>query len=262
MKKLLLLFAILVIASCKKEEFNPELTREFSILSNTNGGNYTIKVALPEDYTPTKKYATLYVLDGEENFAFVAIHCKNLSKEYGTTNILVVSIGYGKDRADDYTPTVTNEGKGGAEKFMEFITGQLIPKMENDFSADTSRKSRVILGHSFGGLFAAYAFANHNSVFGSYLMLSPSIWYDNEIILRLEENNRPANKENQQLVFMGLGELENEGRMLAPYMALYQRLKNNYPLINIASHLEPHVDHNGSKKPNILQGLKFYFQHN
>ena len=143
---------------------------------------------------------------------------------------------------------------------MEFIKTELIPKMEQEFAADTSRNSRIILGHSFGGLLAAYAFTNFNNVFGNYLMLSPSIWYDNEILLQFEQDNRSINKENQQLVFMGIGELENAGRMLAPFEAFYQRLRNNYPGIKISKHLEPHLNHVGSKNPNIVEALNFYFK--
>jgi predicted alpha/beta superfamily hydrolase len=260
MKKLTAIMLIVLIASCKKEELKPSNVKEFSIQSVSNGANYNVKVAAPDNYDPSQKYATVYVLDGEENFSSVTQNCKQISSDYGTSNILVVSIGYGNDRTIDYTPTKAPEGDGGAEKFMAFIKNELIPKMETDYGADTSRKSRVILGHSFGSLFAAYAFAQFNYVFGNYIMLSPSIWYDNEVILALEQENRDINKNNQQLVFLGLGELENEGRMLAPFMAFYQTLKNNYPGIQITNHLEPHLDHMGSKNPNIIEGLKFYFK--
>ena len=261
MKKLIPLLLILVLYSCKKEEFNPTLTKEFSIQSVSNGATYNIKVALPDNYNAAQKYATIYVLDGEENFDFVARNCKMLSEDYSKSNVLVVSIGYGNDRAVDYTPTKINEGGGGAEKFMLFLKNELIPKMESDFGADTQRQNRIILGHSFGGLFEVYAFTKYNSVFGNYIMLSPSIWYDNEVVLRYEKENREINKNNLQVVFMGLGELENEGRMLAPYRAFYECLKNNYPNLQIISHLEPHLDHNGSKNPNIQEALKLYFQY-
>ncbi len=256
MKNLFFILLILSIASCKKEEFSPNLTKEFSIRSTSNGANYNIKVALPENFNPeSKKYATIYVLDGEENFNFVA---ERVSK--AGDDVMVVAIGYGNDRAFDYTPTKANEGGGGAENFMRFIKDELVPKVENEFGVSSTRESRAILGHSFGGLCAAYAFTNYNSVFGNYIILSPSIWYDNEIMLRLEGDNRSINKSNSQLVFMGIGELENAGRMQAPYQAFYQRLKNNYPGIKIKSHIEPHLDHRGSEKPNIIEGLDYYFQ--
>lgn len=261
MKKLFPLLLLSIMASCRKEELNPQLIKTFTIQSTTNGANYKIQVALPENYHPeNNRYATIYILDGQENFDFVAEECKKISNDYSSENVLVVSIGYGYDRTIDYTPTDADEGDGGAEKFMLFIKDELIPKMESGFSADSLRESRTILGHSFGGLCAAYAFTNHNSVFGNYILLSPSIWYDNEIMLKLEQQNRDANKSNKQLVFMGIGEMERSGRMFAPYEAFYRRLKNNYPAMTIKSHVESHLDHVGSKNPNIIEGLNFYFQ--
>jgi predicted alpha/beta superfamily hydrolase len=265
MKKLIYLFLILLLASCKKDVFSPALTREFSILSTSNGAKYNIKVALPQNYSPqTQKYATLYVLDGEENFNFVAEKCSSISSDMATSNVLVVSIGYGNDRAVDYTPVAGGggavNGGGGAEKFMLFIKNELIPELENNYGADSSRISRTILGHSFGGLFGAYAFAKYNKVFGNYIILSPSLWYEDEIVLKFEQENRNINSRNHQLVFLGLGELENSGQMLAPFQAFYQTLKKNYPDMVIKSHLEPHLSHRGSENPNIIEGLNFYFQ--
>ncbi len=260
MKKLIPLLFILSFTACTKEEFDVNRTKEFSIHSVSTGATYQIKVGLPENYSSDKKYATVYVLDGEENFDFVAKKCKKISDDNSMQNVLVISIGYGNDRIRDYTPTVADEGEGGASKFMEFIKGELIPKIDSDFYADTLRSSRVILGHSFGGLLGAYAFTNYNYVFGNYILLSPSIWYDNEVMLRFEQENRTLNNKNQQLVFMGIGELENAGRMQAPFEAFYQRLLNNYTGIKISKHIVPHLDHMGSKNESIEVGLKFYFQ--
>lgn len=262
MKKLIPILFILVIASCQKKDFSAELTESFSIESTYSKAKYPIKVALPENYKPeTQTYATIYVLDGEDNFDFVAENCKKISHDLSTANVLVVSIGYGNDRIVDYTPTKAKEGGGGAEMFMQFIELELIPKIESEYAVDTERSGRTIMGHSFGGLLGAYAFTNHNTVFGNYIMLSPSIWYDNEIMLKLEQENRLINSNNRQLVYLGLGQLENMGRMLAPFEAFYQRLQDNYSVIALQRHLEPHLNHMGSRNPNILKGLKFYFQY-
>ncbi len=256
MKNIITLLLIITMASCKKEAFSPNLTKQVTIQSTSNGARYTIKVALPENYNPeNQKYATLYVLDGEENFDNVAKQCQKLSSD-----VLVVSIGYAYDRSFDYTPTKADHNGGGAEKFMLFIKDELIPKMESDYAADKARASRTILGHSFGGLFVAHAFTKYNSVFGNYLMLSPSLWYDNQILFRMEQDNRSANNKNRQLVFMGIGALEGDGRMQAPFEGFYQRLNHNYTGIKIVKHMVPNRDHVGSKNPNITEALNFYFQ--
>jgi predicted alpha/beta superfamily hydrolase len=254
------LIMTLLLGSCTEEEFNPNLTREFTIPSASLGASYKIKVGLPENYQATEKYASIYVLDGDENFDLVANQCQQISSHYGTQNAVVVSIGYGRDRNIDYTPTKVSTDTGGGAEFLAFIESELIPRMERDFSIDTARSSRVILGHSYGGLFGACVFAVNNKLFGNYLLLSPSIWFDNEVSLLLEMDNRTANKNRHQLVFLGLGEAENSGRMQAPFEAFYQTLRDNYADMKLTRNLEKNLDHVGSKNPNIIKSLHYYFQ--
>lgn len=260
MKRIILTLIVLIAISCEKKIKTPDLIEQFPIKSTSNSGCYAIKIALPDNYDPkNKKYATIFVLDCDDNFNFVAYHSKRLSNLYFVENALVVGIGYGHDRTVDYTPTKADHNGGGAPGFMEFIKNELIPKLQTDFGADSSRNSRVIIGHSFGGLFGAYAFTKHNEVFGNYLMLSPSLWYDNEVILRYEQENREVIKTKEQLVFLGIGEQENSGRMQVPFEAFYKRLKNNYPGTTLLKNSVPQLDHVGSRNPNLEKALNFYF---
>lgn len=252
---------VFFLGSCKKEVFTSGVTKDFVLQSVANGASYEIKVGLPANYNPSgEKYATVYVLDGKEIFEWVANKCKEISDRQAKQNVLVVSIGYGRDRSIDYTPTKVSEVTGGAPQFMNFIETQLIPKIEQDYNAQASRSGRVILGHSYGGLFGGCAFAVNNKVFGNYLMLSPSFWFDNLIALQLEKNYRDINKKSPQLVFMGIGEAENSGRMQAPFEAFYQSLQINYPNIKLGKNRVKNLDHMGSRNPNIESGLEFYFQ--
>jgi predicted alpha/beta superfamily hydrolase len=252
---------VLVFSSCKKEVFDPELTKEFKLVAQSNGATYKIKVALPTTFSSSPgKYATLYILDGEEDFAFVANKCSEISAQKGTTNVLAVSIGYGRDRSIDYTPTRMSSVTGGAPQFLNFIETQLVPYMEQQYKADTARSSRVILGHSYGGLFGAYAFSVDNKLFGNYILLSPSLWFDNFVTIQLEKKKREINKGNRQLVFMGLGNNEDEDRMKTPFITFYRTLQNNYVNLKLAKNLEDKTGHMDSKKPNIIKGLDYYFE--
>ena len=242
MKKLIPFIVFFLYVSCEKETFNDALTKEFSIQSTSNGANYDIKVAIPQNFNPeSQKYATIYVLDGKENFDFVAGECSRISSEIVGSNVLVVAIGYGNDRAVDYTPVEGGggavSGGGGAEQFLLFIQNDLVPRIENEYGADTIRISRTILGHSFGGLCGAYAFTNFNQLFGNYILLSPSLWYADEIVLRFEQEHRDLNKNSRQLMFLGMGEMENTGQMLAPFQAFYSILHDNYEDLIIKMHL-------------------------
>ncbi len=253
---------LFLLSSCKKDEvFNSGVTKEFSLQSSANGATYDIKVGLPANYNPSnEKYATIYVLDGKEIFGFVANRCREISDQYALKNVLVVSIGYGKNRSIDYTPTKMSSVTGGGPHFLTFIETQLIPKMEQDYHADTARDSRVILGHSYGGLFGSYAFSVHNKVFGNYILLSPSLWFDNYVALQMENENREKNKYRKQLVFMGIGELEEKDRMLAPFEIVYQTLHDNYNNSKLGKNVEKNTGHMDSRNLNIIKGLTYYFQ--
>jgi len=251
----------LVLGSCREEEFNPSLTRKFKIESATNGAIYEITVGLPANYGQSdSRYSTIYVLDGKDNFDLVANNCEQISARGGVQNVVVVGIGYGRDRSIDYTPTKLSAVTGGGAEFMQFIETQLIPRIEQDFDVDTTAAGRVIIGHSYGGLFGACVLAVNNSLFGNYILLSPSLWFDNEVTFELEKAYRANNQYRPQLVFMGIGEMENAGRMQAPFEAFYQVLDDNYANIKLSRNREPNLSHVGSKDPNTIKGLTYYFQ--
>lgn len=253
---------LFLLNSCTKDEiFTNGDTKEFALQAAAYGATYNIKVGLPSNYNPLgEKYATVYVLDGKEIFGFVANRCREISDQLALKNVIVVSIGYGRNRSIDYTPTKVSSVTGGAPQFLNFMETQLIPKMEQDFNADTSRDSRVILGHSYGGLFAGYAFAVHNNVFGNYIMLSPSFWFDNGVALQMEKDNRNSIKGKKQLVFMGIGGAEEKDRMIAPFEIYHQALRDNYNNIKLEKNLENNTGHMDSRNPNITKGLTFYFK--
>ena len=107
------LLLVLFLSSCEEEKFDPALTRTFTIESPSIGAAYPIQVALPENYNSSgEKFSTIYVLDGEQDFDLVANTCKSLSDRYMVPNVIVVSIGYGRDRSMDYTPTETGSSTG------------------------------------------------------------------------------------------------------------------------------------------------------
>ena len=252
---------LFTVSSCKKEVFSQGTVKSFSLQSAANGVTYDIKVALPSGYNPAAgKYATIYLLDGEEIFDFTANSCQEIAGKNGVANALVVSIGYGQDRSIDYTPTKISNSTGGAPQFLDFIASQLIPKMEQDYNVDTSRAGRVILGHSYGGLFGAYTFCVNQKLFGHYLLLSPSLWFDNLVTLQLEKENRALNRISPALVFMGIGEAENSGRMQAPFESFYQSIRDQYPAVTLSKNREKNLAHLGSRNPNIIKSLNFYFQ--
>lgn len=252
---------ILLLGSCKKEVFSSGVSKEFTLEAASNRATYTITVGLPENYTTSgEKYATIYLLDGPEIFGTVANRCNEISARLGVQNAVVVSISYGKDRSIDYTPTKVSSITGGAPQFLDFMATQLIPKMQADYHVDTARSGRMILGHSYGGLFSGYSYCVNNKLFGNYIILSPSFWFDDLVTLQMEKDNRALNSNTRQLVFMGIGEAENSGRMQAPFEAFAEALQDHYADLKLEINHEKNLDHMGSRIPNIEKGLNYYFR--
>lgn len=226
-------------------------------------------VQLPEGYDATKTYATIYVLDpddkaegGNSNFTYIAKLCQKISKDMNKQNVIVIGIRHGDFREIDYTPTKYTttgfSGEGGSEKFVNFIKKELVLRIQTDFRADTSRAKRAIIGHSLGGLCGAYVFTKHNEAFGNYLLLSPSLIYDDEIILQYEQETRAAIKAKKQLVYLGVG--GTEPNMVPPTDLLYQRIKKYYTDAQSELYINPGKGHNSSKDENIKNALEFYFK--
>ncbi len=250
---------LLLVSACKKDKFVSARISTFDLTSSVNGATYNIKVALPKHFSPTTTYKTLYVLDPKTDFDLVALECDKKSSDLNKEEILVIGIGGGNNRLDDYLPVSYKGHKGEADKFIQFIRQELIPKMEQDFHASDNRKDRGMIGHSAGGLCVAYCFTNYPGIFGNYLCLSPSFWLGDQIVLKSERANRAANQTASGIFFLAAGELEEE--IMRPPIALFNRVLNQY-YTGFAQqyHLAKGLDHLGSKTPNIKKAIGFYFQ--
>ena len=255
--KTLVLFSFLLVFSCKKEKFNNNLIIDFN-LKSVKGYTYDISVALPVNFDKTKKHRTTYFLDKDWDFEMMS----NAAKKAGNGskyNEILVGIGWGNSKRErDYTPTQSSQGDGGADDFINFIKSILIPYIENNFNADTSRISRCISGHSFGGLFVAYCFTNHHYLFGNYLALSPSLWYAEQVELINEIDNKSKNQ-MPTLMFSSMGGTESYG-MLPAFMIWKNSIENNYPNLKKKIVIVDGQGHQGAKKASINDAFTFYFE--
>jgi enterochelin esterase-like enzyme len=127
----------------------------------------------------------------------------------------VVSVGYGEGQArwnstDLLHRSVTENGMtygGGGAKFQAFLSEELRPFLEARYPLDPTKA--ILFGHSFGGLFAANVLAESPDAFNGYVIASPSVWTDPQVLTKLAK----AAKGNERRVFVAVGEQE-EPRML------------------------------------------------
>ena len=164
-------------------------------MMSAGGGAYRIFVQRPAAAAPEQGYPVLYILDGEDNFAAAAAtsdRYAKYAKDHGFEAGLIVGIGYAGEsrRSFDYTPETglkadaRDRPVGGAASFRDFIVSDLRPMIEEDFPVDAGRQT--LFGHSYGGLFVLDTLFADPSLFQTYVIASPSIWFGDRAVLENE----------------------------------------------------------------------------
>jgi len=129
---------------------------------------------------------------------------------YDTTDTRIVM----SRRATDLTPTASAPPPGvrfppvsfgGAADFLAALIGDVRP-IVNERVARPS--VRVLVGHSFGGLFGLYTLFHQPESFDGYLLISPSLWWDNRIVFRYERAWNETKKTLRGPLFLAAGEGE------------------------------------------------------
>ena len=172
--------------------------------------NRTLNIYLPNGYSPDslKKYPVIYLLDGSVDEDFIHILGLVQFGSFSWIEMIPESIVVGianADRKRDFTfPTNNVKDKadfpttGGSEKFIQFIESELEPFIESNYKTDTLN---TIIGQSLGGLLAAEILFKKPDLFDNYIIVSPSLWWDDESLLKLKPANFTANKS----IYIGVG---------------------------------------------------------
>ena len=152
-----------------------------------------IWVHVPERAGVASKYPVIYVLDGQIFFDDVNNIIKRLSKETGknvSNEIIVVGIGNIWQRYRDYSPTPITSSpwvdsnsasiSGGGDKFISFLENELFPYVHSKYS---NSSTRMLIGHSMGGLAVMNILFKHPDLFTYYAAIDPSMWWDDQKLL-------------------------------------------------------------------------------
>lgn len=155
----------------------------------------------------------VYVLDGDRDLTGVAAAVRGLQARGDLPPLVLVGLSRGRRqrlaRLRDYTPSRIAEVpiSGGAEAFLGFLAGRLLPALEARWQGPP--EERILVGHSLGALFALYALARRPGAFGGVLAASPSLWWDGGRALDwADELRRPARPPAR--VYLSTGSLEGE----------------------------------------------------
>lgn len=183
------IFCLLVLySSTGFSQSGTSIPKDFSIILHSNilNEDRAILVSLPDSYNdPTKtdqEYPIIILLDGYVHFkttsATVHFMASRTNRNYLMPETIVVAIE-NVDRERDFTITKLHTKRantmGGGQKFLDFIEKELIPHVDTHYR---TAPHRTLIGHSLGGLLTLNAYLDPNSLFDAYLVVDPSIWWE------------------------------------------------------------------------------------
>jgi len=249
---------ILSIDQIKTEPVTVNTGFSFKLHSTVLNEDRTIMISLPDGYDGnTKKYPVLYMLDGQWGFNPTSQALGWLSYSYAETfpQTIVVGIHTPDKREDNLTPTHNIESNlgGGADRLYQFIKEELIPFIDKNYR---TYNYRVLGGGSIAGVFVMHAFMTDPQLFNDYLAFSPSMWWDNGIMLNRTKDFLLKNPNIQNRLFFCVA---NEGPGMG-VDSLAEILKKYSPKELIWKFDKyPEETHATSSYKGIWNGLKFLF---
>ena len=192
--------------------------------------NRTLNIYLPDGYNDKEKYPVIYLLDGSANEDF--IHIVGLVQYFNMTfkmpNTIIVGIA-NVDRRRDFTFPTKNAAlkktyptTGGSAKFIDFVEKELQPYINANYKLnDTS----YLIGQSLGGLMATEILLKKPDLFTNYIIVSPSLWWDDESLLKQAPSLLAGQTDNKKWVYISVG---IEGKIMERDAAgIVKALKNS-----------------------------------
>lgn len=156
----------------------------FQFYSERLSETTTIRIALPETYRHSSdyEYPLLLVMDGSTQFNHIAGNIEFMSTFAEIPDMIVVGVS-ANSRLLNFTQTELEQfagRSGGAENYTKFLFEELLPKLREDYRIASHV---TVTGHSLSGLYSAYLALNHADVIQAAISISPSLWWDDFVIL-------------------------------------------------------------------------------
>lgn len=188
-----------------------------------------LNIYLPNNYNPdsTKTYPVIYLLDGSKDEDFIHISGLVQFGSFSWINMIPETIVVGIsniDRKRDFTfkTKVKEHNKqfptsGKSAAFIDFIESELQPFISHNFKVNSTK---TLIGQSLGGLLATEILFKRPYLFNNYIIVSPSIWWGNESLMKYH----PKNYQDQKSVYIAVGK---EGEIMErEAKELYQKLQS------------------------------------
>ena len=131
-----------------------------------------------------------------------------------------------------------------------------MPVIETNYPADPSR--RMLMGSSFGGLFALYTLFAEPELFSGYVAASPAVPYGNRAVFKQEAEYASQHQDLPAKLYLSAGELEG----LAPPVKAFIEVmsERGYQELNMEAQIIQGEGHASNKPEAFNRGLRFVLQ--
>ena len=218
-------------------------------------------IHLPKDYYSTDKaYPVVYQLDGGMDLFIETvgvIHRLTYREELMPEVILVMIEN--TDRNRDMMPTNTFffNADPGADKFKEFIEGELFFYINNSYRIT---EERVLCGQSLSSIFTLYCFLTSPDLFDSYIAISAGFPDCEPFFINLTHELLKTERTKFKKVFLSYGAKD----MLDPEGNIRNQLSNFTQLIDTDKYidykLKIYEDEGHVPFQSLYHGLKFLYE--
>jgi len=246
--------------------------------------DYELYIGLPPESEAGARLPLLFVTDAPVAFPVIRAMSRRLGHEGPQSQQMVlVGLSYALgdsatvSRNRDYTPSQrasaaedSSTRYGEAEAYVRFLREEVLPYLAAHVpQADPTR--RYFAGHSYGGLFGAHVLLHHTDLFQRYILSSPSLWFDQERLLReadaLAARRQPLKA--QVLLLAGEREQAAPGRRPRPGVEAdgdivgntrrFERALRQLPGLQVQRQIVPDEDHLSVFPSAMVRGMRWAF---
>jgi predicted alpha/beta superfamily hydrolase len=180
----------------------PQLIKHEQFPSRFLRNQRDLIVYLPPGYQEQaqRRFPVLFLHDGQNLFDGATSFIPGMDWHVGQTADYCIQAGLvepliivgiynaGKQRLGEYTPTrMPKLGGGRANRYAKFLLEEVRPFLLSKYRVLSGAENTGIGGSSLGGLVSLYLGLRLPHVFGKIAALSPSVWWNQRVILRFAD---------------------------------------------------------------------------
>ncbi|WP_315651440.1 alpha/beta hydrolase [Roseateles aquae] len=251
------------------------IAQTYALQSQVLNEKRELNIMLPEGYAeqPDQRYPVVYLLDGgqQEDFTHMAGAVQYASFSWVQRLPPVILVGISNtDRKRDMTfkaspqfvwpkwlhgYTEAYKHAGGSANFIRYIETEVQPFVERHFRTSGDR---LLVGQSLAALLATEILLKKPALFNHYVIMSPSLWWDNGSLLKQAPQHLRLLPASPLKVYLAVGkegpEMVKDARALAA-----QLRQHKTPQMQFVFEYLPKEDHGSILHPAALNAFGHFF---